>query len=235
MKLTRRRFLLAAGGIGAGLAGAAWALRSRLRDRLSRLTRDPAFTATPPLVPHDPARDRRTIAVAQGMVTANEHTATGFTGCCKSAMGVVDMSAGRLGSDPRVRDYRSVHHFGSPDASWRMAGPLAHFAREVRAPDLYVAVAEWVAAAPGGRAWDDEREDARLEEAAAHRTRTVVAGTDPVAIDAWCVRHLLMPIRGSRAPIYDLDDPEAKVTRFLRYYRQVHGSGTLDERLVTVV
>jgi hypothetical protein len=128
----------------------------------------------------------------------------------------------------------SVHHFGSPDAAWRMAGPLAYFAREVRSPDLYLAVAEWVAAAPPGAAWDDERHDARLAEASAFRTRTVVAGTDPVAIDAWCVRHLLMPLRGARAGLYDLDHPDADVTRFLRYYRQVHGSGTLDERLVTV-
>ena len=452
-KLSRRRFLLAAGGIGAGLMGAAWMVRSRVLARLSSWTRTAEFTATPPLVPHDPVKDRRTIHVAQGgspaenvdgvlaklgglarvvgandvvivkvsaqwwnqgmtnvaavkrtvekilevpgfkgevvifenthfrladgsglsrawthpsernvdvpgwnklgdliphfkrlgapvsfvglvdggtsalagdhwhdpghehgvyggdgrgpiapgeardgyhwdfertfrlrrslvdhaqtplswprftspgsglvvdlrdgifrregerlvredrkltwisLVTANEHTATGFTGCCKSAMGVVDMSAGRLGTDPRVREYLSVHHFGSPVASWRMAGPLAHFAREVRAPDLYLAVADWVGTAPAGRAWDDEREDTRLAEASAFRARTVVAGTDPVAIDTWCVRNLLMPLRGARAATYDLDDPDSRVTRFLRYYRQVFGSGTLDEGLIEV-
>jgi len=46
------------------------------------------------------------------MVNVNEHAATGMTACCKSMMGVVDMSAGRLGTDPRVRDYQSVHYFG---------------------------------------------------------------------------------------------------------------------------
>jgi hypothetical protein len=168
------------------------------------------------------------------LVTANEHTATGFTGCCKSAMGIVDMSAGRLGSDPRVRDYQSVHYFGAPDASWRMAGPLAHFAREVRAPDLYLAVAEWVAATPAGPAWNEDERDARLAAESAHHTRTVVAGSDPVAVDTWCVRNLLMPIKGARAATYDLDDPDSKVTRFLRYYRQVYGGGTMDESLITV-
>src|SRR5207237_9738071 len=49
-----------------------------------------------------------------GMPTANEHSATGMTGCCKAAMGLVDMSAGRLGTDPRVRSYQSVHYFGYP-------------------------------------------------------------------------------------------------------------------------
>ncbi|RMH38123.1 MAG: DUF362 domain-containing protein [Deltaproteobacteria bacterium] len=172
------------------------------------------------------------------MTTANEHEATGFTGACKSTMGVVDMSAGRLGTDPRVQDYLSVHHFGSPNAKWRMAGPLAQFAREVRAPDLIVTVAEWVAATPPGprgAAWDGEREDIRLAADSAFRTRTVVAGTDPVAIDTWCVRNLLMPIAGARKAIYDLDDDQSRVVKFLRYYRQVYGSGTLDPALIDVV
>jgi len=167
------------------------------------------------------------------MTTANEHASTGFTGCCKSAMGIVDMSAGRLGSDPRVRDYLSVHYFGSPRATWRMAGPLAHFARAVRAPDLYVAVAEWVAVTPPG-GWDDAR-DVRLEEASAVRARTVAAGVDPVAIDQWLVRNVLMPRRGGRHDLYDLDRPDSLLSRFLREYRAVYRGGTLDPELVRVV
>src|SRR3954471_4234272 len=45
------------------------------------------------------------------LTTANEHLATGFTGACKSTMGVVDMSAGAMGTDPRVRGHASVHYF----------------------------------------------------------------------------------------------------------------------------
>jgi hypothetical protein len=164
------------------------------------------------------------------MTTANEHGATGFTGCCKSAMGVVDMSAGRLGTDPRVRHYASVHYFGHPGASWRMAGPLAHFARTVRAPDLYLAVAEWVGMTPAN-GWDPSR-DVRLDDAAAVHARTVVAGVDPVAIDQWVARHVLMPRSGGRRGLYDLDDPDSPLTRFLREYRAVYGSGTLDPSLV---
>jgi uncharacterized protein DUF362 len=165
------------------------------------------------------------------MTTANEHSATGYTGACKSAMGIVDMSAGRMGLDPRVRDYQSVHYFGDPHARWRMAGPLAHFAKAVRAPDLYLSVAEWVALTPRP-GWDEEREDIRLAASSAFQTKAVVAGTDPVAVDAWCVRNLLMPLGGANRAMLNLDDPDSKVSKFLRYYREAYGSGTLDQGLV---
>ena len=167
------------------------------------------------------------------MTTANEHLTVGFTGAAKSAMGLVDMSAGYMGTHPLADGYLSVHYFGHPDAKWRMAGPLAQFAKEVRAPDLFLTVAEWVAATPadGG----DASQDLRHDSATAFRRRTVVAGTDPVAIDVWCVRNLLMPLQGANLPMYDLDDESSSMVAFLRYYREVYGSGTLDESLITVV
>jgi hypothetical protein len=169
------------------------------------------------------------------MTTANEHGSTGFTGAVKSPMGIVDMSAGRLGTDRRVRDLASVHYFGAPRASWRMAGPLAHFTTVVRRPDLYLTVAHWTAATPRGAAdWDGEHHDLRLEAASAFPTRTLVAGTDPVAIDTWCVRNLLMPIGGATHADHNLDDPSSKVVKFLRYWRQIAGYGTLDESLIDV-
>lgn len=167
------------------------------------------------------------------MSTVNEHASTGLTACCKSAMGVVDMSAGRLGSDPSVREYQSVHYFGYPNAKWRMAGPLAHFAREVRAPDLYVAVAEWVGVTPK-TGWKDDSE-LRLAREAAHHTRTVVAGTDPVAIDHYCARNILKPLGGKNVRLWDVDDPDSTASRFLRYYREVYGAGTLLPELIEVV
>lgn len=178
-----------------------------------------------------PVKDRKLTWI--NMTTANEHQSTGFTGCCKSAMGIVDMSAGYEGSDPRVRDYQSVHYFGEPSASWRMAGPLAHFARKVRTPDLYISVAEWVAVTPTGGL--PKGEEARLVAASAHHTKTIVAGKDAVAVDSWLVRNVIMPIGGSEKAIYNLDDPDARVVKFLRYYREVFEGGTLDPSLVTVV
>jgi hypothetical protein len=176
------------------------------------------------------------------MTTANQHGSTGFTGACKSPMGIVDMSAGALGTDPRVEDYQSIHYFGrtgrSPaerDPTWRMAGPLAFWGERVRKPDLYLTVAEWVAYEP--KTGYDGSDDMRHHAACREPMRTVVGGTDPVAIDAWCVRNLLAPLasRAKDPGMTDLDNPDSKVSRFLRYFRQVAGRGTLDPALVTVV
>ncbi len=173
------------------------------------------------------------------MTTGNEHGSTGFTGACKSPMGLLDMSAGALGTHPRAAGYQSVHYFGRtgrPDAhrdpTWRMAGPLAYWNNEVRRADLYLTVCEWVAVMPE-RGFDGS-DDMRHHEASAIKAGHIVAGTDPVAIDAWCVRNLIAPSAGANKAMLALDDPDAKVTRFLRYFRQVAGWGTLDESLVTV-
>lgn len=167
------------------------------------------------------------------MTTVNEHASTGMTGACKSTMGVVDMSCGRMGTHPMIRGYDSVHYFGNPGATWRMAGPLAHFAREVREPDLVLSVAEWIATTPIG-AWDPEKADIRLAEASAKRVGVVLAGTDPVAIDAHATRTLLHPNAGQNRAMLDLDDPSSKVSKFLRYYRLVRKKGTIDASLIDV-
>lgn len=172
------------------------------------------------------------------LVTVNQHASTGMTACCKSAMGIVDMSAGQFGTDPRSAGYRSVHYFGNPDATWRMAGPLGQFATEVRKPDLYLAIAEWVAVLPPlATPWDPERQDLRLEPASAHRANTIVAGTDGVAVDYWCAKTIVSPLAeqvGSRAKgEVDVTDPDSKLSRFLRYYREVARTGTLDPALIT--
>ena len=168
------------------------------------------------------------------MTTANEHGSTGFTGACKSPMGIVDMSAGELGTHPLARGYRSVHYFGrgNPSATWRMAGPLAYFAREVRAPDLILTVAEWVAFQPGS---DDGDEDIRHSARTCVQKKTIVAGKDPIAIDAWVVRNLMSEFPSAKeGGDLALDDPNSKVCKFLRYYREVYGQGTLQAGLIEV-
>ena len=44
-----------------------------------------------------------------------------------------------------------------------------------------------------------------------------------------------MPIGGPEQAMFNLDDANAKVVKFLRYYRQIFGAGTLDESLINVV
>ena len=188
--------------------------------------------------------DQRLVATGQplkfiNMTTGNEHGSTGYTGACKSAMGIVDMSAGALGTHPAADGYQAVHYFGRTgrpnperDPTWRMAGPLAFFANRVRKPDLYLTVAEWAAVTPKGGY--DGSDDMRHHAKTRVQTGAVVAGTDPVAIDAWCVRNLIMPNAGEYTDMLNLDNPDSKVSKFLRYFREVGQAGTLDDKLVTV-
>ena len=57
--------------------------------------------------------------------------------------------------------------------------------------------------------------------------------TDRESVEA--VRNLVMKQPGKHAAMNNLDDEHSKVNKFLRYYRQVAGFGTLDPALVTVV
>ncbi len=173
------------------------------------------------------------------MTTGNEHGSTGFTGACKSPMGLLDMSAGALGTHPLAAGYQSVHYFGrtgrphgEQDPTWRMAGPLAYWNNKVRRADLYLTVAEWTAITP--KEGLDGSDDMRHHEKSAVKVGHIVAGVDPVAIDAWCVRNLMAPNAGAHRAMMDLDHPDSKVSKFLRYFRQVAGWGTLDAGLVTV-
>lgn len=168
------------------------------------------------------------------MTTANEHGATGLTAATKSTMGVVDMSAGELGTHPLCAGYRSVHYFGkgAPSASWRMAGPLAHFANTVRAPDLILTVAHWVAFTPSAPL----EGDIRMEAASAALTQTLVAGDDPVAIDAWLCRHVMPHVQSVHfATKLDVDNDESSVAKFLRYFVQVRGKGALAPTSIVAV
>ena len=173
------------------------------------------------------------------LTTGNEHGSTGYTGACKSPMGLLDMSAGALGTHPAGAGYQSVHYFGrtgrpdgEKDPTWRMAGPLAFWNNKVRKADLYLTVSEWVAVMPKGGI--DGSDDMRHQEKSAVKVGHVVAGTDPVALDAWCVRNLIAPHAGEHQAMVDLDNPDSKVSRFLRYFRQAAEWGTLDASLVTV-
>jgi hypothetical protein len=170
------------------------------------------------------------------MTVSNEHGATGLTAACKSTMGVVDMSAGALGTHPLVKGYASVHYFGrgSPMAQWRMGGPLAYFAREVRSPDLILTVAEWVAYAPAD--WDGEKADIRHDATTCVNTKVIVGGTDPVAVDTWLARNVMMHTPAAYKKYrFDLDNEDSTLTKFLRYYRQVYEKGTLDASLIEAV
>ena len=65
--------------------------------------------------------------------------------------------------------------------------------------------------------------------------KTIVAGQDPVAIDAWVVRNLMSDLPSAKGDgDLALDNPDSKVCKFLRYYREVYGRGTLQAGLIEV-
>ena len=53
--MSRRKLLIGAGA-AAGLAGATWVMRNRIRTFIDRKTVVPSFSATPPLLAHDPVQ-----------------------------------------------------------------------------------------------------------------------------------------------------------------------------------
>ncbi|HVH43461.1 MAG TPA: hypothetical protein VM925_14000 [Labilithrix sp.] len=70
--LLSRRSVLALGALTVGVGGVAFALRKKLQSKIAALTQHASFAAVPPLVPHDPVRDRSKVYVGKnGTPAAN--------------------------------------------------------------------------------------------------------------------------------------------------------------------
>jgi hypothetical protein len=111
--------------------------------------------------------------------TLKSHFIYGVTGCVKSYMGVVsDKLTAKLGSR-------------SHDKVWQ--GVMGNEIAETRFPILNIVDAIWVNAKPGG--------GPRTPYDAGHAADVVLVGTDPVALDYWGAKHILLPL--ARAAGYD--------------------------------
>ena len=89
--ISRRKLMIGAGA-AAGLAGATYVMRSRIRNFIDRKTVLASFSATPPLVPHDAARDRTTVTIGKGGGPAgNIDTVLGKLGGMGKVIGVDDV------------------------------------------------------------------------------------------------------------------------------------------------
>jgi hypothetical protein len=154
----------------------------------------------------------------------------GVTASVKNLMGVVDMSCGWPGDKPDGTF--NAHHIGvSKINSWKKSklfmslaarlgfqgafdryccrhfhhtgGVLGHFMKNVRMPDLNITAAEWVG-------WGS-----RTETDKASREKTILASTDPVALDYVSARDVVLPVTPPELPYYntsatyyELNDPE---------------------------
>ncbi len=184
----------------------------------------------------------------------NHHSGyAGITASIKNFMGVVDMSCGYPGPTPAGTF--NTHHVG---ASWLFrqlapykdvlkkipgfyavylhpdvfrfrytGGVLGRYMREVRRADLNIITAIRIG-------WG-----ARIETDKASETNALIASTDPVALDYWGAKHLLLKATveaGAGEQLRQLNDPDnadGPFHSFLQECRRELG-GTIDERLIKV-
>ncbi len=181
----------------------------------------------------------------------------GATASIKNYMGVVDMSCGYPGPEP-PRTY-NTHHMGASNlfrlitsVVWRLnklsklpwfhdiylhpsvfrfrytGGVLGAFMREIRRADMNIITAVRVG-------WGS-----RVNTAKAFKANTVLASTDPVALDYWAAANILLPgTKAAQAPAeyVELNDPDIEdgpLRMFLEECRRELG-GTLDPELINVV
>ncbi len=146
----------------------------------------------------------------------NHHgSATGITGAIKNYMGITDLSCGWWGLKPE--GHFNVHQCGEDFYPYAKAGPLGHFMKNIRTADLNIVTAEWVG-------WGS-----RTDVSKAARVRTILAGTDPVALDYYGAKHLIFPLSKNQ-DLHDPDNPESSIRKFLSLAQKALGRGASREK-----
>ena len=180
------------------------------------------------------------------MSALRNHSNAGVTATIKNYLGVVDLTCGYSGSEPR--GYYNFHYIavewpaigilrngmksfitsrfarkqelvrkiadyaGPQDGA--LGGAVGHFMNTVRKADLNIIAAEY--AGHEGR-----------RKTPAH-TKTVLASTDPVALDYYAGKYVLFPLGGKRAALNNPDNPRGTFHKYLNCCH-AQGVGTLDE------
>lgn len=148
--------------------------------------------------------------------TLNHHSiAVGVTSALKNCLGVVDLSGGAdpLSPDRPAGRYQNFHSFAlerhrAPPVPGMLGRAAGTFAATVRGADLHVTTAEWVGLI------------SRLHTPAA-RTRAVLAGRDPVALEHHAAKHALLPNSG--IPLHDPDYHRGPLWANLRQFALAAG------------
>ncbi len=145
---------------------------------------------------------------------------TGTTSAVKNYMGITDMSCGYWGYQPE--GYYNIHDCGGEDLyPHAKGGPLGHFMKTIRKADLNIVTGEWVG-------WGS-----RTEVSHAVQARTILAGSDPLALDYYSAKYLIYPHSRSQE-YHDPDNRRSRVRQFLDLTWSALGEGTLDERNMLV-
>ncbi len=182
----------------------------------------------------------------------NHHSKTfGVTASIKNYLGIVDMTCGFQGSEPP--GYYNFHYIalGWPKdtlignlfeefATWQymrrsnflskairkicpnsgaLGGAVGRFMKTIRRADLNIISAEYVG--HEGR-WSTPV-----------HAKTVLASTDPVALDYYAAKYLLLPLGGSKKAYNDPDNSEGAFRQYLELCH-AEGIGTLNENEMLV-
>jgi len=156
----------------------------------------------------------------------NHHsTYCGFTSAVKNYLGINDLSGG---SDPLsdghlIGKYYNFHSFPfnkwSPGPIPGMIGAeIGTFMNSIRKADLNITSAEWIGLC------------SRIDTPVAH-TRTIIASTDPVALDYHASKYILFP--NSKLPIHNPDNKHHPAYQYLKKCAENNG-GIFDEQFVKV-
>ena len=129
-------------------------------------------------------------------VLKSHHATYGVTAAVKNYMGVVTRELG-------TNSHNSIRY-----------GVLGALLAEIRPADLNILDAIWINANPNSGPWTDYDGATRRDE--------LVAGTDPVAIDMWATRNILIPAFEANghtppwpSPSADPDDPNSNFREYL--------------------
>ncbi len=144
---------------------------------------------------------------------------TGITSAVKNYMGVTDLSCGYYGLNPE--GYFNVHQCGEEYYLYAKAGPIGHFMKTIRKADLNIVTAEWIG-------WGH-----RTDVDKAIQKKTVLASTDPIALDYYSAKYLLYPLTKNKK-YHDPDNPNSSVSKFLKLACESCGEGTLNESKIEV-
>jgi len=180
------------------------------------------------------------------MSALRNHSNVGVTATIKNYLGVVDLTCGYHGIDPPAyynfhyiavdwpaieivrdsmkafitRDFpekqkliRKIAQFVGPQ-NGALGGAVGHFMKTIRIADLNIITAEHAG-------------HERRKSKPAH-TKTVLASTDPVALDYYAGKYVLCPLGGKRARYNNPDNPRGTFRKYLDLCR-TQGIGTLDE------
>jgi len=144
---------------------------------------------------------------------------TGITGAVKNYMGITDLSCGYWGLNPK--GYSNVHFCGENYYSYAKAGAIAYFMKTVRKADLNIVTAEWVG-------WGH-----RTDVKRATRMRTILASTDPIALDYYGAKYFILPL-SKKPELHDPDNPASPIAKSLNLALSVLEEGTINEKKINV-